>query len=684
MFKRKALTAVLVMGFCITNSYAGRLGSFNPRKSQPDLRGILTKQNLDKIDSLGFVLCPTAATDIYGMYEDYASSQHTPLFVSADLVLHTFHVMFAQMVETMEAEELLIRLEDLTALMCRKAEEDYKNLGGKAKEAARIQYLYFAVGARLLNLQSVNYPEGKDAEILETEISRIEEHSGMYEVSFLPGVVEDYSQYMPRGHYTKADYFERYFKAMMWFGRIPLHVPAENESLDGFRAALLISINLKQVEHTESLWGFVNTPISFFFGSADDLTPDLLYTEARNFFGEQPSVKLLKNDKKLRECAAHLRKNFQPKILSEYTEILPEESPIEVPVSMRFFPQTFVLDSYIFSELVADRVTTYQGSREPRPFTCGTTELGEMRVFPRGLDILAVMSNSEAERILAAEGDREYEGYEDQLSRLKSWFASIPDEERGACVYSSWFEFALNYSASNPPSKVDAPAWERKKLVTTLGSWAQLKHDAVLYGKQSFTGYMLNGYYHEGPEPSELAYLEDAPLLYREMAECARSIAGFSHTDWCQSSWGRFAETLEEFERLTQIQRHQGLSEDEHLLLRYMAEDLSTMTAGISVTPLTDDMERLALISDVHTDPNTRQVLEEASGNPARLLVLVDFKGRPYLAQGAAFTYYEFKQPLSDRLTDQAWWEMLEKGEEPGMPAWSEGLWGIRPASVEE
>ncbi|MBD3285846.1 DUF3160 domain-containing protein [candidate division WOR-3 bacterium] len=675
---------MIITALCLTTTHAGRLGNFDPRNRQPDLEDILSKSNLEKVDSLGFVFYPTKSTDIYAMYENLAESQHTPLFVSADLILHTFHVMFAHMVETMEAEELLIRLEDLTAIMCRKAEEDYKTLRGKARDAARIEYLYFAVGAKLLDLQSVNYPEGRDAEILKTELAKIEEHSGMQECSFLPGVIEDYTQYQPRGHYTKAEHYERYFKAMMWFGRIPLHVPAEGESLDGFRAALLISINLKQVEHAGRLWNLVYVPTSFFFGSSEDLSPDQLYLAAKRFLGETPSVKLLKKDDELRELAAYLREKIKPRILSEYTEVLPEEEPGYVPLSFRFFPQRFVLDSYVFSELVGDRVGAYTGNREPRPFTCGMTELGEMRVFPRGLDLLAVMNNDEAFSILASDGDAEYEAYDEQLSALKRSYASTPEEMLRASVYSSWFKFARAYSVSNPPEKVHEQAWERKKLLTTLGSWAQLKHDAVLYGKQSYTAYMANGDYHEEPEPAELAYLEDAPLLYRKIAECALSIAAFSHTDWCRNSWQDFAKTLDEFERLTGKQRRQGLSEDEYLWLRYAVEDLSVMAAGISLTPVTEDDKRMAQISDVHTDPNTAQVLEEASGNPARLLVLVDFSGRLYVAQGAAFTYYEFKQPLSDRLTDEKWWEMLEKGEEPEMPAWSARLWGVSSPSVEE
>ncbi|MEA3311822.1 MAG: DUF3160 domain-containing protein, partial [candidate division WOR-3 bacterium] len=73
---------------------------------------------------------------------------------------------------------------------------------------------------------------------------------------------------------------------------------------------------------------------------------------------------------------------------------------------------------------------------------------------------------------------------------------------------------------------------------------------------------------------------------------------------------------------------------------------------------------------------NTGQVLQEATGDPARLYVLVEIDAKPYVAQGATYTYYEFKQPMSDRLTDEAWQEMLGRGQAPAKPGWTNALFG--------
>ena len=42
----------------------------------------------------------------------------------------------------------------------------------------------------------------------------------------------------------------------------------------------------------------------------------------------------------------------------------------------------------------------------------------------------------------------------------------------------------------------------------------------------------------------------------------------------------------------------------------------------------------------------------------------------PYLAKGAMYSYYEFTQPMSERLTDEAWWDILDSAQEPSMPHW--------------
>ena len=100
-----------------------------------------------------------------------------------------------------------------------------------------------------------------------------------------------------------------------------------------------------------------------------------------------------------------------------------------------------------------------------------------------------------------------------------------------------------------------------------------------------------------------------------------------------------------------------------------------------------DEEPQAAVIADVATDPDPGGtgalgpiVLEEAVGRVDEIHVVVpvaDDDGSVYLqvAKGAVFAYYEFPWPADDRLTDEAWREMLDAGQAPARPEWIESFW---------
>ena len=58
-------------------------------------------------------------------------------------------------------------------------------------------------------------------EDVEAEIALIEAHEG-FSTSPIFLYNEDYSQYVPRGHYTHSEVLKNYFKAFMWHGRMSM------------------------------------------------------------------------------------------------------------------------------------------------------------------------------------------------------------------------------------------------------------------------------------------------------------------------------------------------------------------------------------------------------------------------------------------------------------------------------
>lgn len=679
----RASAFFLTFNVGVLMAFSGKLKDMNPLETQKDLSYRLSQESLEKIDSIGFVLLETAEYEIYDLYDGYETSPYTPMFISTDLVLHTMHLLVDRTVRKMEVEELLPKLETLTKSMFEKAKRDYEGFKGQQRDVAARELVYFTVASRLLGDEPLVGLEIK--KMADEEVAKIENHEGIRELSFLPGVKEDYSQYVPRGHYTRSEDLKRYFMTMMWYGRLPLHVPKATdggEKLLAFKTAVLISWNLSGDGKLRDTWSEIYNPTAFFFGSAEDLTPDNVYSAVTKYCSGEKVDELLSDETRLREIAKYLRETYKPKILSEYAESKPGEEPVEVPLSFRFMPQRFVPDSYIFTELVADRVRGYEGEYlggGQAPFTFGMTEMGPMRVFPRGLDVMSVLGWRPAEEIISAEGDAMYENYPEQLEKMREWHSSLPDEEKASSIYFRWFETFSAYKQAVPPGDVDPDAWARKMLLTALGSWTELRHDAILYAKQSYTAYATGappGRDTEPPPPPlKLAVLEESPEVYVIMAECSSLIAGFlsasDESNPIRYTFENFREMLSKLDTLSRKQMFESLSKDEHEWLWSLPARLSGLEYSLGDIPETQADKRMALVADVHTDPNTNKVLEEATGNPARIYIVSNINGKRYVAQGAAFSYYEFKQAISDRLTDEAWQEKLDREEAPAMPDWT-------------
>jgi hypothetical protein len=76
-----------------------------------------------------------------------------------------------------------------------------------------------------------------------------------------------------------------------------------------------------------------------------------------------------------------------------------------------------------------------------------------------------------------------------------------------------------------------------------------------------------------------------------------------------------------------------------------------------------------AVIADIARGGS--QVVEVGTGRFDGIFVLVpDNHGTFEIAVGGVYSYYEFPQPVSNRLTDEAWRKMLNDGTAPARPSW--------------
>ncbi|KAF5414726.1 MAG: hypothetical protein C5S38_04645 [Candidatus Methanophagaceae archaeon] len=711
---------------------------------------VLSPRELKLLKTNGFVIRDYGMeTDIVAPYEDM-KARDIPIFVTADTLLHLYHIQFNEILKGIEEREFFDALVDMSNAMLERSKTDYESFDDPVmKEAARRNVAYFSVALTLLQTPTEGYDAEEEKKAIEEwnkehpwdtrtfvpikkvdfstpdyvkmdvneEIENIGDHQG-----FLPSYIfnsdpnrdcegkccycEDYSQYVPRGHYTRSEMLKRYFKAMMWYGRMAFLLKGGNVSeCDGGETPLLteedakiatiqaslISSELPAVEvgnaTTQELWTRMYSVTAFFVGTADDLTPYDYQNAIGEVFGSDFDVTALADDENLLILKAELAKLPSPEIYGGsgvcaiYPPVTREklQECLAKTKGLRFMGQRFIPDSYMLQQLVSPAVGMYAGTNCEDAFTCCYTELGPARCFPRGLDVMAVLGSERAEAILREEGDTEYAGmntsYQQQLYSLEHEFDQFNVSDWNRNLYWSWLytlQPLLKDYPAGYPTFMQTEAWQNKGLQTALASWTELRHDTILYAKQSYTPPLRSA----PPQVQDVVgYVEPVPEFYARLLSLTEMTEkGLENLDALNETEKARLQSLEGIlERLITISKaeleNKELSEADYEFIRDFGKNLDSTIEGVS-----KEGKETTIVADVHTDCNTEKVLEEGVGYVKLILVAYNVPdGSIIVGAGPVFSYYEFKQPMSDRLTDEAWKEMLQNNP-PEEPEWVKGF----------
>lgn len=658
----------------------------------------LSDEAIELLKENGFVVTPAYYDEIYEVYQEYKDNNQ-PIFVTTDAVLHTGHIFFDYLLRILEVEKLYDSAVELTDRMIEHSIKQYNEAEDKeVKEAARLNIGFFAVAKRQFDTE---YQVGYELEeLVEQECENIKNHKGLEFRELLtyiknpsiyqtPYAYEDYSQYIPRGHYTRNEKLKSYFKAMMWYGRIDFKLrPASEEPSITYgkkmtlQAILMVDALLKD-EKSLKLWKMIYEPTVYFVGKTDDLYVDDYIKLIKEIFSSNKSVDKYIEQERLSEFIDRAIKLRPPKILSGAAFI--EDGDFRVSTKgFRFMGQRFIPDSYMFQELVfgvKDEKIIMQYTGDKKPFTMEIIpNIGPVRAFPRGLDICAVLGSKRALEILETEGDTEYTEYYNQLNNLKEEFSLKTIEEWKQNLYWRWFYALLplleEKEGTNIAPFMQSPAWVDKELQTVLGSWTELRHDTILYAKQSYT--MVS----KGmpPEPSlTYGYVEPYPELYARLEEMMEDLRNNFITldldiEGISEKIKEFEELLDKLKIISEKEiSNTPLDNEEYELIWNIGSRLASLKEFPSqiLEKITSDTdEKMEIVADVHTDVNTGQVLEEGVGTPFNIYVIIDSARGVRIYRGAVFSYYEFKHPMEDRLTDEKWQEMGENRERPNQPDW--------------
>jgi hypothetical protein len=647
--------------------------------ANPDVLLALSDRQRTLLEQNGFVVVPHGAQQIYQIYQA-AKDQSQPIFVTTDALLHTYHILYDYTLRFAEIKHFVDDLQGLNEAMLAASLQQVQSTSGQVQEAAERNVAFFAVASVLLD-PSVAVPSEVQG-LVQAELSLIEAHGGFAE-SPIFGYEEDYSQYVPRGHYTRNETFERYFKAMMWYGRVMFRLKPGDKP-EGVqkgrmetRQAILVVAALQSATVGEqpalAIWDRIYEPTVFFVGQTDDLNVYDYSQLIKEVYGESLNLGDLEDESRLDAFIEKAMTLHPPEIVSSF--VTDQEDPEEVTKGFRFMGQRFIPDSYIFQQLVYDEVKLYQGTGQP--FTKVDSIAGPIRGFPRGLDVASVLGSQRAEEIIEAEGDADYDGYPEQLAKLRGEFAALPAEQWVENLYWNWLYSLrplLEVKGEGYPVFMQNKAWMDKDLNAFLGSWTELRHDTILYAKQSYT-VMATGLMPE-PEPAK-GYVEPQPEVYARLAALCRQMRigleerGLLNPEYTDKL-NRMESLLLSLKTIAEKELSgQALTDEEYAQIRNIAdvlEGITTFSVEVEDQITSEADERMAIVADVHTEGNSGQVLEEGVGDAFTIYVVAPVEGQQVVAQGGVFSYYEFKQPMSDRLTDEAWQALEPK---PDLPQWT-------------
>lgn len=648
----------------------------------------LTEDELELLEQNQFVVTERLRYDCFGSALHDVYIKDLPVFLSADAILHAMHASYDQVLSDIEKDFLKPNLSELLNRMYASFPDLLKKYAGNTRlqDALNGVDIYVTLAYSLINgrEESAQYVNQQKIDSLWLAVQKAQPAS--FALFTKRRRSFDFSQFKVRGHYN-TDELRDYFKAMMWLGRIdyfltpppenPFEPPWDAEDIRKMNLGAFMLDELLDMASARSLLNENDHIITFMVGESDNLTPtefkaikDSLYLTS--------AVQLL-DDNTYNEYLHALTENNEAsqKILSQLITMNPfDAEPGELPISFRLMGQRFIIDSYIFSNVVFDRII-FNNKKIWRP-------------LPDPLDALFVLGNDDALPLLKEE--IETYKYASQLNALRYLVDAYDPAFWNLSLYNVWLN---SIRALNPPQNRDGfpffmktAAWQQCKLNTQLASWAELRHDNLLYARQSYTGITGCSFPYSYIEPYPQLYARIAAFAEKAHAYFAQFPADqFDHLPAIQKYFLDLKNTMLKLETIAQKElTDTPLDEAEMNWLRQMLfvneESGAPPFTGwyASLFYIHDDAARGDyIIADVHTQPSDAEgnpvghVLHVGTGkiNLGIFLAHAPYPDAPPIAfAGPVFSYYEKITDNFQRLTDEEWTELVKANQLPARPDW--------------
>ena len=645
----------------------------------------LTEHEKSLIKDHGFMVSERLKEVSFGESILEIFHQDLPVFISTDAILHSFHISYDRILQDVEVGLLESRLVDLLWDLHNSIPQLHNKYSNNSQMLTMLKDvdIYFTVPLLLLEENADPfYPENGSK--IDTILNWIYNEQG-----FVPSLlfsstcrVMDWSQFKPRGHYvynpsTQID-LEHYFRAMMWLGRVELYligpttvpvvcdsqkfVDIQRQAIDAF----LID-ELFDFANADSKYQEIEDVLKFFVGESDNVTlPHLDYL--RQAVSIDSASQLLDSLKMVEFQDTLANQAFAYQLILSQILFSDPMDPTQIKPASSFllYGQRFVIDSYVTASVVFDRII-YQGSK-----IC--------RLYPSTLDVLFSLGNSASAQLLINELN-EYH-YSTNLAALRYLIDRYEPEFWESSFYNYWLN---SIRLLNPPlNREELPefmqtaAFWQQKINTQLSSWTELRHDNLLYAKQSYTGGTICSY--------PFSFVEPFPEFFENLKEMSMEAHNyFSSLDFPDpirkqlivDYFSVFYGTADTLQSIAQKELSGTLfSAGEISFLQRMLYE--TGSSGIVYDGwypnlFYDDpfrglygyeglMDSDHIVADIHTTPTTcgggyLGAISHVGTGPVNVGIFVtkNHQGDLTAFAGPVMSYYEYRTLDFLRLTDEEW-----------------------------
>jgi len=661
----------------VERPYVGSLGVDALKADYLDLIDgayAFTADEKSRLADQGFFLSDRVQWASHPMGYQDLFDKDLPVLITTDSILFAIHNSYDLMLKNVEQQGLIPVLDDILA-SAHSALGNNDGLVANTQDAQADADLFFTVARSLLK-GSPTAPLFDDNVTLRDELLQMVEDLQPRQIELFgrpypcagPACAYDFSQFKPRGHYTETEELQCYFKAMIWLGRTELALTRHHRD---FVVSWLLVNSVLQAKKMGRLMEMDET-IRVFVGKSDNLTMEGF---AQFLIDEGADPATVSDPVKAAQLMQDLEAgNYaDQKIMSQIMATDPfSDTPTALPPIFGFLGQRFVIDSYVFHNVTYDRIV-YQGQKI-------------QRLMPSPLDPMFVLGFQETLPLLRPELEQYF--YGGNLFMLRFLVDSYGEDFWSESMYNVWLDairgLAVDTTGAEYPESVRTLAYALKSLHTGLASWAELRHDTILYVKQSYSGIVCD--YPDG-------YVEPFPAFFHKIADFAQvsgdlfeglelpelgymktSVAKyFTNLKYAGDMLGGIAE--KEVQGLPRAPDETAFIKS---LVQYGGECGGPMFTGwysdlfFQANEMTFDFK--PTIADVHTDPNSTYVLHAGTGQANLMVLVADTSCGLKAYAGPASSYFEVLEPDFNRLTDEDWKEILLSDQRPPRPDWVEAF----------